>query len=212
MWSNIQQTASIYAKYGDLIDWEDFAYPKLDNTGNLEEYYQRCFHKRDFWEDHFNLHIFQQILDAKFNLKPESEYTAQKDHYQLKIRLKVYCKMRQKSIILQMPLKKSSPQLKSLGERRNFFQNDTLEYLIDLSDYPIVGASYLYVDVIHGEHMITCTLCKVNKHCPKEMLLHLQEPSHAIYSGPPVNDIFSLQKYVQASEEEDILQVYHLQE
>nr|XP_045598947.1 uncharacterized protein LOC123758535 [Procambarus clarkii] len=72
-------------------DWEDFVRPVYENIDDLETCYQMFFPRRDFWEDHFNKSVLQQILDLKFNTQPINEYVAEKDHYQQKIRLKVLC-------------------------------------------------------------------------------------------------------------------------
>ncbi|XP_042862659.1 uncharacterized protein LOC122247431 isoform X2 [Penaeus japonicus] len=183
-------------------DWNEYYHPPLETEEEVLTVYEEQFPFHDFWEDHFNLAILQQILDMKFNCSPSSEYVAVQDVSQTCNQLKVKCKVcncdlggyaivtshndgKRHKKMAQMNVKRLMDpglefefELKDLGQRMNIFQPGTLEHDIDNDQQPIVGAQYLYTQTQNANRTYHCKLCKFHTHTKETMLAHLKAIYH----------------------------------
>lgn len=185
----------------ELRDWDAFYHPPLQTEEELLVVYEEQFPLSDFWEDHFNLGIMQQILDIKFNCHPSSEYVAEKESFQMSSYLKVKCKVcncdltrytvlishhdgKRHRKMYQSNLKRVDPclelkvKLKSLDQRLEGFHPGTLEHLINVDPQPIVGVQFLYSQTRNSTRSYHCKLCTYCSHTKETMLAHLKSVYH----------------------------------
>ncbi|XP_063598741.1 uncharacterized protein LOC134775228 [Penaeus indicus] len=183
-------------------DWDEFYHPPLQTEEEVLLVFEEQFPLNDFWEDHFNLAILQQILDAKFNCSPSSEYVAKKEMSHNSSHLLVQCKVCNCDLIryavfrshhegkrhrkmCQNSLKKlmdpsfeQKIQLRSLAEPMEGFHPGTLEYLINEDPQAIVGVQYLYLQTENGTRSYHCKLCAFCSYTQETMLAHLKSMYH----------------------------------
>ncbi|XP_047484585.1 uncharacterized protein LOC125036187 [Penaeus chinensis] len=183
-------------------DWDEFYHPALQTEEEVLLVYEEQFPLNDFWKDHFNLAILQQILDTKFNCHPSSEYVAKKEVSQSSRHLLVKCKVcncdlvryavlmshhdgKKHKKMYQNNLKKLMDpsferkiELRSLAQPMEGFHPGTLEYLINNDPQPIVGVQFLYSNTMNGTRSYHCKLCTFCSHTQEMMLAHLKSVYH----------------------------------
>ncbi|XP_068212411.1 uncharacterized protein [Palaemon carinicauda] len=164
---------------------------------------------KDFWsldagED--NREMLQEAMDVVYNIIPGNKYEIDYQEHQNTCRLIVRCvtcgkdlssfdpfithekgkphkKVRQQMICPKDPNIKVGLQKQPHNLLRGIFNPGSLEDKIDRSNYPIVGAHFVYKEEMDKPHY-TCALCrhkkgsKVEAVCQNKMLKHLLGQTH----------------------------------